>query len=164
MTVRYTEAQALSLGLVPAPKHRRGVKLTTADGHLIDPVWLGMNEEGKDGFRAEVMKLVRRYGWSCGYGDEGELPGLAYHAASAMHQAEKGWPDLTLVRRRDRRIIFAELKRENGELSPRQAAVLGLLRCLETGPLAGVDHFAGPSLRVFVWRPSQLDELAAVLR
>jgi hypothetical protein len=150
MTVRYTVAQAQSLGLLPAAPVRRGAKTQTADGYVIDPAWLLMNEEGKDGFRAEVMKLARRGGWTCGYKDEGELPGLTYHASSAMHQQEKGWPDLTLLRRRDQRLLFRELKRENGELTPRQAAILDLLRA------CGLD--------ADVWRPGQLVEIAEVLR
>jgi hypothetical protein len=150
MSLRYTQAQAQSLGLLPSPPVRRSRKTHTADGHAIDPAWLWMNEEGKDGFRAEVMKLVHRGGWSCGYKDEGELPGLALHLSSAMHQPEKGWPDLTLLRRRDRRVLLRELKREDGELAPRQAAVLDLLRA------CGLD--------ADVWRPSQLEAIAEMLR
>ena len=169
MSLRYSQAQAQSLGLIPAPAVRRSRKTHTADGHEIDPTWLWMNEEGKDGLRAEIMKLLRQYGWTCGYGDESELPGLVYHASSAMHQAEKGWPDITAIRRRDRRLIFAELKRENGELSPRQAAILGLLQCLEYEPAAelpssiaiGIDE---PSIQVFLWRPSDLETIREVLR
>jgi hypothetical protein len=185
MTLRYTVAQAQDLGLLPVPPIRRGRKTHTADGHEIDPAWLWMNEEGKDQFRAKVMELVHRGGWSCGYKDEDVLPGLVYHAASAMHQAEKGWPDLTLVRRRDRRLIFAELKGEARELSARQAAVLDLLRCLVVdvtelpddlppmklrsymdGVCDGMDKSAAraPRIEVFVWRPSQLADIAEVLR
>jgi hypothetical protein len=162
VSVRYSQAQAQSLGLIPSPPVRRSRKTHTADGHEIDPAWLWMNEEGRDGFRAEVMKLVRLYGWACAYGDEGELPGLAYHASSAMHQAEKGWPDLTLIRRRDHRLVFAELKRENGELSGRQVAVMGLLRCLEARPLAGGT--LAPTVQVAVWRPSDMDAIREILR
>lgn len=166
MTVRFTEGQAQTLGLLPKTPVRRGRKTETADGHGIDPAYLGVNEEGKGEFRDQVMALVHRYGWSCGYRDEGRLPGLCYHASSAMHQAEAGWPDLTLVRRRDRRLIFAELKRENGELSSRQAAVLDLLRCLERDPseFGLLGRGSLPTVQVFVWRPSQLAGIEAVLR
>jgi hypothetical protein len=190
MTVRYTVAQAQDLGLLPSKPVRHGRKTETADGHVIDPDWLWMNEEPRgrndhDNLRFKVMEFVRQNGWSCGYSDEGELPGLAYHASSAMHQAEKGWPDLTLIRRRDRRLIFAELKREDGELSARQSAVLDLLRCLVVdvaelpdglppmklrsyldGVCDGMDKAAAraPRIEVFVWRPSQLAKIAEVLR
>jgi hypothetical protein len=150
MSVRFTPAEAQQLGLVPGKARRTTRKTETADGHVIDPAWLYLNEEGRDGFRAEVMKLVRRNGWACGYSDTDELPGLCLHVSSAMHQPEKGWPDLSLFRRRDGRVMFRELKKEDGELSPRQAAILDLLRA------CGLD--AKP------WRPSQLPQIEDELR
>jgi hypothetical protein len=150
MTVRYTIAQAQSLGLLPAPPVRHGRKTHTADGHEIHEAFLGIRESGRDGFQAEVMKLVRRYGWACGQDDEADLPGLTYHALRGMGATERGWPDLTLLRRRDRRLLFREIKAESGELTPRQAAVLELLRA------CGLD--------AEVWRPCQLAEIAEVLR
>jgi hypothetical protein len=150
MSLRYTAAQAQSLGLIPAPAVRRSRKTHTADGHEIDPAYLGINESGRDGFQADVMRLARRGGWTCGADDEGELPGLTYHAVRGMGAGERGWPDLVLLRRRDGRVLFRELKAEDKELSPRQAAVLDLLRA------CGLD--AG------VWRPSDLETIREVLR
>jgi hypothetical protein len=66
----------------------------------------------------------------------------------------KGWPDLVLVRERDRRLIFAELKRELEQPSDDQAAVLEAL-----GAAAGLDLRGltdGPHVQTFVWRPSDL--------
>jgi hypothetical protein len=160
MTLRFTPAQAANLGLLPAPPVRRGRKTHTADGHAIDPAYLGIRESGRDGFQSEVMKLARRGGWTCGQDDEADLPGLTYHALRGMGATERGWPDLTLIRRRDRRLIFAELKAENGELRPRQAAVLDLLRCLESFP----PLERGPAVQVFVWRPSDMPAIVEVLR
>jgi len=62
--------------------------------------------------------------------------------------SEKGFPDLTLVR--GDRLVFAELKRENGKVSDTQVEWLDLLSdtCAE----------------VYVWRPSDWDAIAAVLR
>lgn len=54
----------------------------------------------------------------------------------------KGWPDLVLVRTRDRRHLVVELKRETGDLSPDQERVLALLTA------GGIE--------VHVWRPSDL--------
>ncbi len=54
-----------------------------------------------------------------------------------------GWCDLVLVRVRDRRIVFVELKRETGIVSPEQQ---GVLRTLAD---------AGQEVRV--WRPSDMD-------
>jgi hypothetical protein len=158
MTVRYSEAQAQSLGLIPAKPVRRSSKTVTADGHVIDPAFMGINEKE---FQADVMDLARKGGWTCGAKDEGELGGLTYHAVSVMAQSERGWPDLTLIRRRDRRIIFWELKRENGELSPRQKAVLDLLRCLEGPPLLGSLR---PTIQVGCIRPSDMPAIKEALR
>ena len=58
----------------------------------------------------------------------------------------KGWPDLVLVRERDRRILFVELKREGGVLSEHQADVLLSLATI------AVDSCLG--LAVHVWWPS----------
>ena len=60
-----------------------------------------------------------------------------------------GWPDLVLVRERDRRIVFVELKAPGGKLTADQQRVLGILRD------AGAE--------VYVWWPHQLDEAYAVL-
>jgi hypothetical protein len=55
-----------------------------------------------------------------------------------------GWPDLVLVR--PPRIIFAELKSETGELRPRQAEWLDVLRLL-------------PQVEVRLWRPADWNAL-----
>lgn len=84
------------------------------------------------------------------------LPGLAFHPR-IMYRTEPGWPDLTLIRRRDRRLLWAELKREKGQLTPRQELVLDLLRSLETPPGSGLR------VEVFVWRPSDWPTILEVL-
>lgn len=83
----------------------------------------------------------------------------------------KGWPDLTLIRARDRRLIFAELKAEAGSLTDEQTRTLLALRSLEHRPaakprdfLAPVDRELGPRIEVYVWRPSDWSEIEAVLR
>lgn len=58
----------------------------------------------------------------------------------------QGWPDLTLVRDR---VIHAELKSHTGRLSVHQE------RWLERLKAAGAE--------VYVWRPDDMDEIAAVL-
>jgi hypothetical protein len=156
--IRYTPAQAQSLGLLPTPPVRRGRKTHTADGHAIDPAFLAWTEHD---FQVEVKKLLARHGWTCGLKDVDELPGLAFHAAHVMSQAEKGWPDWVAIRRRDRRLLFFELKRENGELSERQAAVLDLLRCVRS-PGDAVNGV--PRVQVLVWRPSDMPAIVEVLR
>ena len=61
-----------------------------------------------------------------------------------------GWPDLTLWSERQGRLVFAELKSDAGRCTPEQDAVISSLRH------AGQD--------VHVWRPRDLDAVAAVLR
>jgi hypothetical protein len=69
-----------------------------------------------------------------------------------------GWPDLTLVRVRDRRLVFVELKRELGTVTADQAAVLAVLEELAIGWLCTIEPPARPCPRieVHVWRPSDL--------
>lgn len=58
-----------------------------------------------------------------------------------------GWPDLTLYR--PGRLIFAELKSENGVVADEQKRVLADL--------------AAAGAETYVWRPSDLDDIAALL-
>ena len=58
----------------------------------------------------------------------------------------KGWPDLELKRERT---VYAELKSQDGRLTPEQRAVHDVLRA------AGDE--------VYVWRPSDLPEVLEVL-
>jgi hypothetical protein len=122
---------------------------------------------------ADLQAQVIRLGRSLGYGTtlsnrkamlrEAEvykivappLDGLIYHPRYSLG-SEPGWPDLTLLRRSDRRIVYAELKTERGQLSDRQAEVLDLLRWIADGD----------RVQVHVWRPSDLanGHIAEVLR
>jgi hypothetical protein len=167
--MRLSNAEARAMGLIPTPKRGRGSKTHTAAGHLIVPEYTGYSEAE---FQVEVMKLAREGGWTCGQKDTEDLAGLVYHPAHVLSQSEKGWPDLTMARRRDRRLIFAELKSETNDPTPRQAAILDLLRCLETpDPAKGLvapenielAHQRRPLVQVFVWRPSDLPAIAQVL-
>lgn len=137
-------------------------------------------------FQAVVIDLARGLGWGITrpaqqrlaeeaeqyHVAEPELDGLVFHPRYSLG-SEPGWPDLTLIRRRDRRLIFAELKAEKGRLSHRQEQVIDLLRCIEgdrvlcgNGPhQRGADGLevrsacCWPWVQVFVWRPSDLDKI-----
>lgn len=87
-------------------------------------------------FQRQVADVAKLFGWSL------------YHPQLSKW-SERGWPDLALVR--PPRLVFAELKRENGKTTEHQDRWLGLLR--------GV-----PGVEVFLWRPSDLEQIAAVLR
>ncbi len=87
-------------------------------------------------FQRQVTDLARILGWS------------VYHPQLSKW-SERGWPDLAMVR--PPRLVFAELKRENGKTTEHQDRWLGLLR--------GV-----PGVEVYLFRPSDLEQVAAVLR
>jgi hypothetical protein len=80
----------------------------------------------------------------------------------------KGWPDMTLVRAKDRRLIFAELKSDVGKTSPDQDRVLEVLRSLEglwrDPVLLPTSAYSSMQVQVFVWRPEDFDRIQAVLR
>ena len=67
----------------------------------------------------------------------------------------KGWPDLSLFRERDGRIIFAELKSDKGSLTPDEKRVLDVLRAVAV---------FNPLMEVHVWKPKDWDEIERVLR
>jgi len=84
----------------------------------------------------EVMKLAMMFNW------------LSYHTHDSRRSAA-GFPDRVLVR--PPRIVYAELKTEKEKPSPEQMGWLETLaRC--------------PGNEVFLWRPSDLEEIATVLR
>jgi hypothetical protein len=87
-------------------------------------------------FQRQVLDLAHMFGWS------------AYHPMLSKW-SERGWPDLAMVR--GPRLVFAELKRENGKTTEHQDRWLGLLEAV-------------PGVEVFLWRPSDLAAIAVVLR
>lgn len=82
----------------------------------------------------------------------------------------KGWPDMTLVRTRDRRIIFAELKSNVGKLSPDQERVIDVLTMLtadgmiRSGVYPGGPPYEPTRVEVHVWRPRDFDQIEQALR
>ena len=101
-------------------------------------------------FQSAVVQYAKLHGWAI------------YHTFYSLH-SQKGFPDLTLLRiekghrHRTRsghpkpgRLIFAELKSENGRLTPDQERWLRLLgEC---------------PCEVYLWRPSNWDEIENVLK
>jgi hypothetical protein len=75
----------------------------------------------------------------------------------------KGWPDLMLIRERDKRLIFAELKSEVGAIRPDQRRVLDVLSSLVTEVVDPIGP-GGARVEVYVWRPSDIDEIERLLR
>ena len=74
----------------------------------------------------------------------------------ASGEMAAGWPDLTLVRLRDGRLVFVELKgngtdgKKRGVLDPAQVTVLEWL-----GRIPGAE--------VYTWWPTDLDKAARIL-
>lgn len=111
----------------------------------------------------QVVQFARQCGWD-----------LVFHAPSVVTMHERGWPDLVLVRRKDRRLIFAELKAEKGKLSERQAEVLDILGSVAHDSGQGfISQYAAsvsravsgtPRVQVVVWRPSDWDRIVEALR
>lgn len=80
---------------------------------------------------------------------------LVYHTFDSR-RSQPGYPDLTLVRASDGRLIHVELKRERGTFRPEQVIWLGELR--EVARERGTE--------VYTWRPSDWlsGEIERVLR
>lgn len=97
-----------------------------------------------------------------------------------------GWLDLTLVRARDRRLIFAELKADGAHLRPAQLEVMKRLHALADEPpwdvATGRSSLAAwwsgyrpddrgraellvpVRVEAFTWRPADLPVIAEILR
>ncbi len=70
---------------------------------------------------------------------------LCYHTLRSKG-SQSGFPDRVLVRER---VIFAELKREKGVPTPAQ--------------IEWLNGLAAAGAEVYLWRPSDLDEIAKIL-
>ena len=113
-------------------------------------------------FQREVVRLARSLLWGVtiqswrktneqleAYGQPPEpLAGLVFHPRFSVG-SEPGWPDLVLIRRKDKRVLFRELKSDHGVVHPRQAAVLDLMTA------CGLD--------AAVWRPADLERIGREL-
>jgi hypothetical protein len=85
-------------------------------------------------FRHQVIDLCKLLGWK------------HYFTWTSIH-SPKGFPDLVLVRER---VIFAELKTEKGKVTPNQQEWL--------------DALKQANQEVYLWRPSDFDEIAGILQ
>lgn len=81
-------------------------------------------------WQAQVLDLMHTYGW------------MTYHTFDSR-RSEPGFPDIIAVR--GGRQIAAELKRDNGIVTPEQIAWLEALR--DTG------------VETYVWRPADFDTM-----
>jgi hypothetical protein len=104
-------------------------------------------------FQRQVVELAKMLGWR------------VFHPFLSKW-SERGFPDLTMVRARDRRLIFAELKAEAGRLTPAQGEWQELLGAISDAAcgIPPSEVRDGRRIEVHVWKPSNFDEIQAVLR
>jgi hypothetical protein len=104
--------------------------------------------------QASIRRVAREYGWM-------------EHCAWLSIRSPKGWPDLTLAK--GLRLVIAELKAENGVVTPEQEAWLDWWRTfsaavnVELRQPRMTDSRQTPHIEVYVWRPSDLEEAYRVL-
>lgn len=95
-------------------------------------------------WQRQVIDLARMLRWRVAH----FRPAMTKHGWVTPVAADgKGFPDLLLVRER---LVFVELKRDGGKLTPDQIEWIGALRdaCQEA----------------YVWRPCDAEEVLATLR
>jgi len=87
-------------------------------------------------FQRQVLDLARMFRWR------------VYHPMLSKW-SERGFPDLTMIRAP--RVVFAELKREDGKRTVHQDEWAELI-----GRCTGVEYY--------LWRPSDIEAIAEALR
>jgi len=98
-------------------------------------------DELEKDFQKRVVRFARDNGWR------------VYSVPDSRRATLTGYPDLTMYRVEDDRLIFAELKREDGKLRAEQIAVIAeLSKISESG-----------AFEVVVWRPSMWEEIVNTL-
>lgn len=100
-----------------------------------------------------VLETAALLGWRCFHARPAQTA-KGWRTAGEGNGA-KGFPDIVMLHRRHRRVLFIELKAEKGRLSDDQAAWLtDLILC------------TGTSVGVHVWRPKDWvdGEIERVLR
>lgn len=104
-------------------------------------------------FQRQVVELARMLGWH------------VYHPLLSKW-SERGWPDLAMIRTRDRRLLFAELKRDGGKLTEHQEVWIAELAEVAYGPWGSLepDPLTCPRVEVHVWHPADWDDVQAALR
>ena len=110
-------------------------------------------------FEGQVKDLAKLFGWRY------------YHTWRSIH-SPAGFPDCVMVRAP--RLVFAELKSEIGKLTPDQEAwLLDLKECVKHVSALPIELGKRqrvvigsliPTLEVYLWKPSQFDEIQEVLR
>ena len=102
-------------------------------------------------FQKQVTDLMDLFGWR-------------WHHETDSRKSKAGWLDLLAVRAGH--VVVAELKTETGVVEPEQAVWLAHWRSVEHEVRSSSTRPAGspPAVQVFLWRPSDIDEITRVLR
>ena len=119
-------------------------------------------------FSRQVEDLLKTFHWRwCHFRPARTERG--WRTALSGHQ---GFPDY--IATKGNRLLFAELKSEKGKLSPEQELWIDSLReCVrhitlepvQVGKMTMPPHGKlVPSFEVYVWRPSDFDEIVEILR
>ena len=98
-----------------------------------------MHDASERLFQDKVEHIAKMNGWLCFHASPHQVRPGVYRSDG------KGFPDLCMVHPQ-RGFIMAELKTQQGKLSPHQ------LQWADALIKAGIEHY--------VWRPSQLDLIA----
>ena len=104
-------------------------------------------------FKDQVTELAEMTGWQW----VAWRPLRTLHGWSTPYDGPlgKGWPDLTIIRPRDHRQVFAELKSDSGRVEREQWAMLQWL----TAALV----FEGGLVHVHLWRPTDWKDIVECL-
>ena len=99
--------------------------------------------ESEREFQREVIKIAESLGWYVNHA----LPGKGRNKHLTLFIGKRGFPDLVLCR--PPRLLFVELKSKTGKVSNDQQEWLDALRACD--------------VEVYVWRPSDLERITAIL-
>jgi hypothetical protein len=108
-----------------------------------------LREMPEDAFQDLVVAMAKAYQWHCAHFRKVRVQranGSTYWQTPVAADG-KGWPDLVMVKDR---VLYVELKRENGKLEPAQEDWRDWI------VFAGGTHH--------VWKPSMMNEIERVLR
>ena len=99
-------------------------------------------------FKAQVLDLATRHDWLIHH----DRPAMTSKGWRTAIEGTAGFPDLCMVnvKQRPARLIMAELKSEDGKMTADQALWRGALRMVE-------------GIETYLWKPSQLEEIADLL-
>jgi hypothetical protein len=119
----------------PATKPRR--RRVIPQGDRASAMALYYANVPESDWQRDVEETLTRGGWDF------------IHITDARRQNAEGWPDIFAVHQQRGQVIAAELKTERGTLRERQEHWKALLERV--------------GIPVYVWRPSNVDEMRAVL-